>query len=60
MILARSTARLKLHPAKMDRARAEIDDRAALERLLQAQVPENWPPESDTSRQAAPGLAALN
>ena len=43
---ALSTARLKLHPATVAHARAEIDDRAALERLLQARVPENWPPES--------------
>lgn len=40
------TTRLKLVPASLAHVRAEIGDRARFEELLQAQVPENWPPES--------------
>ncbi len=40
------TARLKLVPASLALARAEIDDRAEFARLLGATVPGNWPPES--------------
>ena len=40
------TDRLTLVPATVALARAEIDDRAAFARLLQAVVPDHWPPES--------------
>ncbi len=40
------TARLKLLPATVALARAEIDDRGAFARLLGASVPDNWPPET--------------
>lgn len=40
------TARLTLVPATIDLARAEIGDRARFGALLQATVPDNWPPES--------------
>jgi len=39
------TTRLKLVPATVALARAEIGDRAEFERLLGATVPENWPTE---------------
>jgi [ribosomal protein S5]-alanine N-acetyltransferase len=38
------TARMRLVPASLPLARAEIDDRAACARLLSAAVPDNWPP----------------
>jgi RimJ/RimL family protein N-acetyltransferase len=41
-----ATARLRLVPATVDHVRAEIGDRVEFARLLQADVPENWPPES--------------
>ncbi len=37
---------MKLIPATVDLARAEIRDRGVFERLLGATVPDNWPPES--------------
>ncbi len=40
------TARLKLMPATVALARAEIGDRGAFARLLGASVPDNWPPET--------------
>lgn len=40
------TGRLKLVPATVAHARAEICDRAEFARLLSARVPDNWPPES--------------
>ena len=40
------TARLKLIPATVAMARAEIGDPAELARLLGAAVPDNWPPET--------------
>ena len=40
------TGRLKLMPATVDLARAEVDDRHELGRLLGASVPDDWPPES--------------
>ena len=40
------TARLKLTPATVALARAEIGDRAEFARLLRASVPDNWPPET--------------
>jgi RimJ/RimL family protein N-acetyltransferase len=40
------TARLKLVPATVAHVRAEIGDRVEFARLIQAEVPENWPPES--------------
>ncbi|HTD29047.1 MAG TPA: GNAT family protein [Xanthomonadaceae bacterium] len=40
------TSRLKLIPATVAHARAENGDRAEFARLLQATVPDNWPPES--------------
>ena len=46
MIIIISTVRLKLIPATVAHVRAEIGDRAEFARLIQAQVPENWPPES--------------
>ena len=46
MITMISTLRLKLIPATVAHVRAEIGDRAEFARLIQAQVPENWPPES--------------
>ncbi len=39
------TARLKLIPATVALARAEIGDRGGFARLLGASVPDNWPPE---------------
>lgn len=41
-----STARLLLVPATARQILAEIEDRAAFERLLGVRVPENWPPET--------------
>jgi ribosomal-protein-alanine N-acetyltransferase len=43
---ALQTARLKLIPATVALARAEIGDRTEFTRLLEATVPDNWPPES--------------
>jgi [ribosomal protein S5]-alanine N-acetyltransferase len=40
------TPRLKLVPATVALARAEIGDRGAFARLVRASVPENWPPDS--------------
>lgn len=40
------TARLKLIPATVALARAEIGDRGEFARLLGASVPDNWPPET--------------
>jgi RimJ/RimL family protein N-acetyltransferase len=40
------TARLKLLPATVALARAEVRDRGEFLRLLGASVPENWPPEA--------------
>ncbi len=40
------TARLKLLPATVPLARAELSDRAEFARLLDAVVPESWPPET--------------
>ena len=40
------TNRLRLIPATVALARAELADRAEFARLLGASVPENWPPES--------------
>jgi ribosomal-protein-alanine N-acetyltransferase len=40
------TTRLRLIPASLAHVRAEIGDRARFAQLLQAHVPENWPPES--------------
>ncbi|HKI05705.1 MAG TPA: GNAT family N-acetyltransferase [Thermoanaerobaculia bacterium] len=44
--MAIETARLKLVPATVPLARAEIGDRGEFARLLGASVPDNWPPES--------------
>ena len=41
-----ATQRLILVPATVAHARAEIADRGEFARLLQASVPDNWPPES--------------
>jgi RimJ/RimL family protein N-acetyltransferase len=41
-----NSARLKLMPATIALARAEIGDRGEFARLLGAVVPDNWPPES--------------
>lgn len=41
-----TTDRLTIVPATVAHARAEIADRAEFARLLQATVPEDWPPES--------------
>jgi len=40
------TDRLRLIPATLELARAEIADRKELARLLGASVPANWPPET--------------
>src|SRR5258705_37513 len=40
------TPRLKLMPATVALARAEIGDRGEFARLLGAVVPDNWPPET--------------
>lgn len=40
------TDRLTLVPATVALARTEISDRGAFARLLEAAVPDNWPPES--------------
>lgn len=40
------TERLKLVPATVDLARAEIGDRSAFADLLGAKIPDDWPPES--------------
>ena len=40
------TERLTMLPASVALARAEIADRGEFARLLQASVPDNWPPES--------------
>src|SRR3954453_3995567 len=40
------TTRLKLIPATVASARAEIGDRGEFARLLGAAVPDNWPPET--------------
>jgi ribosomal-protein-alanine N-acetyltransferase len=40
------TTRLKLIPATIALARAEIGDRGEFARLLGASVPDNWPPET--------------
>jgi len=40
------TPRLKLIPATLEHARAELHDRPAFAQLLQATIPNNWPPES--------------
>jgi RimJ/RimL family protein N-acetyltransferase len=42
------TARLRLKPATVALARAEIADCGQLARLLGASVPDNWPPETLT------------
>ena len=44
--LAISTRRLRLIPATVELARAEMSDRVEFARLLGADIPENWPPES--------------
>jgi RimJ/RimL family protein N-acetyltransferase len=44
--LAIHTARLKLVPATVALARAELGDRPAFARTLGASVPDNWPPET--------------
>lgn len=41
-----TTPRLRLLPATAAIARAEIDDRERFGRLLDAAVPDNWPPET--------------
>jgi [ribosomal protein S5]-alanine N-acetyltransferase len=41
-----ATARLKLIPATVAIARAEIGNRAEFAALLSASIPDNWPPES--------------
>jgi ribosomal-protein-alanine N-acetyltransferase len=46
------TTRLKLIPASLAHVRAEIGDRSQFARLLEAEVPEDWPPES--ARDALP------
>ena len=40
------TARLKLRPATIALARAEVHNRVEFKRLLGALVPDNWPPET--------------
>jgi ribosomal-protein-alanine N-acetyltransferase len=40
------TERLRLIPATVAMARAEMTDRAEFARLLAAEIPDNWPPES--------------
>jgi RimJ/RimL family protein N-acetyltransferase len=40
------TVRLKLVPSTVDLARAEIDNRSRFARMLDASVPDNWPPET--------------
>ncbi len=40
------TTRLKLIPATVAHVRAEMENRAEFARLIGAEVPENWPPES--------------
>lgn len=40
------TPRLKLVPASVELARAEVHNRAQFAVLLNARVPENWPPET--------------
>jgi ribosomal-protein-alanine N-acetyltransferase len=46
------TARLQLVPASLGHVRAEMDDRPQFARMLNADVPDNWPPES--ARDALP------
>jgi RimJ/RimL family protein N-acetyltransferase len=46
MIPSIVTTRLKLVPATVAHVRAEICDRIEFARLIQAMIPENWPPES--------------
>jgi RimJ/RimL family protein N-acetyltransferase len=41
-----STRRLRLVPATVELARAEMSDRSEFARLLGADIPGNWPPES--------------
>ena len=58
-----NTARLKLVPATLALARAEIGDRVEFARLLDASVPDTWPPKLSLTRlpwfldclEAAPG-----
>lgn len=40
-----TTRRMRLIPATLDLARVELTDRAAFARLLDAEVPDNWPPD---------------
>jgi ribosomal-protein-alanine N-acetyltransferase len=40
------TTRLRLIPASLSHVRAEIGDRVRFAQLLNAEVPDNWPPES--------------
>lgn len=40
------TSRLRLVPATVPLARAELADRATFAAMLEARVPDNWPPES--------------
>ncbi len=47
-------SRVRLVPATVELVRAEIGDRREFGRLLQASVPENWPPEP--VRDALPGF----
>ncbi len=41
-----TTTRLKLIPASLEHLRAEINDRGHFARMLSAEVPANWPPQS--------------
>ncbi len=41
-----TTARLRLIPATVELARAELEDRSTFAALLQAAIPPNWPPET--------------
>jgi RimJ/RimL family protein N-acetyltransferase len=41
-----TTGRLSLLPATVAHARAELNDRREFSRLIEAEVPKNWPPES--------------
>jgi RimJ/RimL family protein N-acetyltransferase len=45
-LYAIQTARLTLTPATAELVRAEIGDRERFSRLLAAEIPDNWPPET--------------
>ena len=51
------TARMRLVPATVALARAELTDRAEFARLLSAVVPDEWPPEILADARSGEGFA---